>query len=58
MGLIRTGLGDFALAFMVVRVDRVVALVNVTALASSFNLEDVIPLARLEAERLRAGPPN
>jgi hypothetical protein len=56
--LIKTGLGDCAITFMVVRDGPAVSSIVVTAQAGAFNLGDIEPLAAIEAERLRAGPPN
>ena len=52
-----SGLGRVIFAFLVVRVDRVVGRVMVTAAADSFNVDDIVPLAeamtlRMESSRI------
>ena len=56
LGLVETGLGDFAFTFMLVRDGAAVSLITVTALAGSFDFQDLVPLARIAADRLALGP--
>ena len=56
LGVVDTAAGSFVFTFMVARVDTTVVLVNVTALSGNFTLADVVPLLRLEAERVASIP--